>query len=297
MGELERIKIFLEVAEQQSFAKAARRLNLSPSVVTRQVGELEATLGTQLFVRTTRQVALTKAGESYAAETRPLAQAIDQASEALRAQQTDLTGALKVSAPLSLGLRLLPDIIAQFRLLHPKVELTLDLTDRFIDIMDEGYDMALRVSGPPSDKSTIWRKICPVPRSLVASPTYLARRGTPKGPMDLKDHDCLGYSNLQGTNLTLTRGDETVNVPAHHPFQCNNGEMIAHMARRDEGVALLPDFIVAHDLASGALVSILQDWAAPPIWLTAFYPPYARLPVKVATLTEFVEAQVAERGI
>lgn len=298
LGEIERIRVFIEVAERRSFAAAARHLNTSRSAVTRAIGDLEADLGAQLLVRTTRSVSPTAAGLAYLERTRPLVLDLDRANAFAREQQGGLRGTMRLSAPLSLGLRFLPDVLAQFRALHPEVEFALDLADRFVDILAEPYDMALRISGPPDDKSTIWRKICTVPRVLVASPVYLDRNGRPSAPEGLERLACLGYSHYAGGNSLSLREVWTgrnVTVQPPQPFVCNNGDMLAEMAVRHEGVALLPRFIVDDLVAAGRLEILLPDWQSPEIWLTAYFPPYAALPARVARLTAFVEAAAAER--
>ena len=291
-GQIERVRVFLEVAERQSFAAAARVLKLSPSIATRYVGELEADLGVQLLVRTTRRVSLTVAGRQYADRIRGAVGEIDRANAFVREQQNVLQGLLRVSAPLSLGLRFLPRAVAQFRLLYPHVDLKLNLTDAFIDILGEDFDMALRISGPPDDKSTIWRKICVVPRLLVASPEYLTRMGEPESPEDLADHSCLGYSHFAGGADWPLRNSATGEARTPHvslPIECDNGDALCELAALGEGVALLPRFIVAAQLERGDLAQILPQWAPPEIWLTALYPPYESLPVKVLTFTKFIE--------
>lgn len=295
-GQIERVRVFLQVADRQSFAAAARTLNLSPSIATRYVSELEAELGVQLLVRTTRRVSLTVAGRLYADQMRSIVIEIDRANEFVRQQQNALKGLLRISAPLSLGLRFLPSAIARFRMLHSNVDLKVNLTDQFVDILGEDFDMALRISGPPSDKSTIWRKICVVPRILVASPAYLLRRGSPKGPEDLADHQCLGYSNFAGgadwfLRHAATGEERTTRI--RMPIECDNGDAVSDLAVLGEGIALLPRFIVAGHIEKGALFQILPQWEPPEIWLTALYPPYEAVPAKVLTFTRFIEQIVA----
>ena len=242
-----------------------------------------------------RKVALTLAGAHYYERVGDIAAQLALADEEVRRQQDTLSGRLRVSAPLSLGLRILPAAIVQFRLLYPKVDLDLELSDDFVDIVAGQFDMALRISGMPSDKSTIWRKIAPVSRALVASPTYLQRMGVPDTPSDLTRHDCLGYAYLAGGtvwHLTHVASGETRPVSLTFCFCCNNGDLLSALAVESEGIAMLPHFIVATEIAAGRLVEILADWTPPPIWLTAFYPPYERLPVKVQTFTSFIEGSV-----
>jgi DNA-binding transcriptional LysR family regulator len=294
-GHLERIEIFVEVATRGGFAVAARALGLSPQAVTRAVADLEAGLGVQLLTRTTRSVALTRAGEGYLDEVRAALRALGRAEDEARAAQNTLTGPLRVSAPLSFGLRFLPDVVQGFRLLHPRIVLTLDLSDRFVDILGGDHDMALRISGPPEGVSLIWRKICAVPRVLVASPGYLDRSGLPGEPGDLTGHDMLAYGNdPAGETLRLTRGGTTETLTPRPALSADSGDLLAALALRGEGIALLPRFLVSDALRDGRLAEVLPGWDAPEVWLTASYPPYDRLPAKVAAFTAFVEARVAE---
>jgi DNA-binding transcriptional LysR family regulator len=295
-GQLERIEVFVAVAEQQSFAGGARALGLSRSIATRYVAELEASLGAQLLVRTTRRVAMTLAGRLYLEHVKGIAGEIERANRLIREQQTSLAGALRISAPLSLGLRFMPRVVAQFRSLYPDVQLNLNLTDRFVDILSAEFGMALRISSPPADKSTIWRKICGVPRMLVASPGYLLRSGAPQKPSDLAHHHCLGYSRLAGGDrwhLRHTPSNREQSVQPNLVFRCDNGDVISDLAALGEGIALLPRFIVAAHLDKGALRPILTDWSLPEIWLSAYYPPYEVLPPKVRLFTRCVEELVA----
>lgn len=295
MGQLESIRVFLAVAEQQSFAGAARLLGLTPASVTRTIAGLEADLGVQLLVRTTRQVSLTSAGAVYAARVTPLARALAQAVEETREAQGINAGRIRISAPMSLGLEVLPTVLTQFATLHPQTRVAVTLSDSFVDIVEEDFDLAIRVSGPPTDKSTIWRKICPVPRVLVASADYLAARGMPQSPDDLAALTCLSYeANAVGEVWDLSKGASRRSHKADGALSANNGDLLARLVLNGEGVALLPRFIVAGDLDAGRLVEILPDWSAPEVWLTLYYPPYDRLPLRVATFSDFFETHVTE---
>ena len=295
-GQLERMRVFLAVAEQKGFAAAARRLRLSTSIVTRYVAELERELGAQLLVRTTRRVTLTRPGEDYAKAAKAIVEDVEAAAAQAKAEQGGLEGELRVSAPLSLGVRLLPPALARFRAAHPRLRLSLNLTDRFVDVVSEGFDMALRVSGPPADKSTIWRKICVAPRLLVAAPAYLKGRKTLRAPADLKDHACLGYANQASAErwtLTHSPSGRRQSARLSFGFACDNGDVVAEMAALGEGIALLPRFIVASYLDSGALAPVLPAWTPPEIWLTAYFPPYESLPGRVDAFARFIERWIA----
>ncbi|WP_429818141.1 LysR family transcriptional regulator [Ensifer sp. B1-9] len=295
MSDLSDIRVFLAVAKQRSFTAAARQLSMTAPSVTRAVSALEDDLGVQLLLRTTRQVSLTSAGAVYAARIEPLIRQFDEAREDLREQHGDVAGLIRINAPLSLGQHILPDIVAGFRAEHPGTQISLSLTDRLIDIVAEDFDLAVRVSEPPRDKSTIWRRICPVRRVLVASPGYLARYGSPQTPDDLDRHGCLAYDG-QAISETweLTFQGRTRRVRAGQTLAANNGEFVARLAENGEGIALLPLFIVEDALATGVLKQVLEGWEAPQLWLTLYYPPYERLPLRVAKFSDFFESYVTE---
>jgi DNA-binding transcriptional LysR family regulator len=297
LGKVEKIQVFQAVAKLGAFGAAARQLNMSPPVVTRLVAELEAALGVQLLVRTTRKVALTQAGRQFLGKSKEALDLLNQAEAFVRAEQNSLAGDLRVNAPMSFGLHFMAKIAEQFRAQHPQVKLKLSLTDSFIDILTADVDMALRISAPPKDKSTIWRKICPIPRVAVASPNYLAQSGTPHEPKDLPGHNCLGYGNLAGGQnwvFTSHKGVKQVIAPTCS-IECDNGDILADLAVLGEGIAILPEFIVQHHLAQNKLQVVLKPWTLPAIWLTAFYPPYVRLPAKVAAFTTLIENSIREK--
>lgn len=298
IGKIERIQAFAEVASQGSFTAAAKALNTSPPGITRLVAELERDLGVQLLVRTTRKVALTSAGRVYLGKVQGVLKDLRAADELVRAEQHQLAGTLRISAPLSFGLRYLATAINRFRILHDKINIALTLDDSMADLIADEFDMALRISGPPKDLSAIWRKIAPVPRVIVAAPAYLARRGTPDHARDLRSHNCLGYDNLaDGPSWILAKHGKAETVPAEaFCFNANNGDILADLAVLGEGVALLPRFIVEDRIASGALAEILGDWKARKIFLSATYPPFEKLPAKVATFTQFIEDALATPG-
>ncbi|WP_350310471.1 LysR family transcriptional regulator [Paracoccus sp. SSJ] len=290
-SQLKALKTFLLAAEKRNFAQVARELDMTPASVTRTIAALEDMLGVQLFVRTTRQVSLTGDGAIFASR-------IEQAVEALEAARTEMAnahkadeGRLRINAPMSLGQRVLPQILCGFRDLYPRIDVEIRLTDRFLDMVEEDFDLAIRISAAPSDKFTIWRKICPVKRLLVAAP------GTPhaevKHPNELSPGDCLAYSaDSHRENWQLSDGNASVTIAAGRSISANNGDLLAHMAADGAGVVLLPVFILAQYLRSGRLVQILPDWTPPQIWLTLYYPPYQKLPPRIAAFSDFFERQI-----
>ena len=169
------------------------------------------------------------------------------------------------------------------------------LTDALVDIVEERCDLAVRISGPPSDKSTIWRKVCEVPRHLVAAPALFNRLPRPESPEELDPAVCMSYSSTgEAESWKLSYGGRTRNVSAGVSVVSNNGDFLYELAKAGNGIALLPDFIVSDGIASGEVKAVLGEWAAPPLWLTLFYPPYEVLPPLVATFTDFFETHLRE---
>ena len=297
MDDLAPIRVFLEVARQSSFAGAARSLGTTPASVTRAVARLEETLGQQLLLRTTRKVSTTSAGAMVAARYTALLDEFDTATEQIRRESLPDRGELRLNAPMSLGLRLMPGLVESFRLAYPHVQIQLRLTDRLIDVMDDPCDVAIRVSQAPSDKSTIWRKICEVPRHVVAAPALFERATRPETPDDLDPSICLSYSET-GTPETWTFQKERCRrqVRARGDVISNNGDLLYQLARQGGGMTLLPDFITADGRATGEIETVLGDWSVSTLWLTLFYPPYEKLPPLVATFSEFFELYLKENA-
>ncbi|NDU99603.1 LysR family transcriptional regulator [Pseudoroseicyclus tamaricis] len=295
MQQIKPIRVFLTVVEQGSFAGAARSLRMTPASITRIVAQLEEDLGQQLLVRTTRQVSLTGMGAMVAARYRPVLEAFDRVTEEVTRTTRPDRGRLSINAPMSFGMRLMPKLLASFRLAYPNIEIDLQLTDRLVDILEESCDLAIRISTPPQDKSTIWRRICQVPRQVVAAPALFERIPRPETPDDLQPAHCLSYgSNGGAESWLLTSGGMRRTVRAGTDVTSNNGEFLHAMALSGNGIVTLPDFLVRGGLASGALEVVLPDWQVAPLNLMLYYPPYERLPPLVETFTEFFEAYIRD---
>lgn len=296
MDDLKSIRVFLEVAQRSSFAGAARALKLTPATVTRTVAKLEADLGQQLLVRTTRQVALTSAGALVASRYGPIVEDLDRATGELTRTSRPDRGKLSINAPISFGMRLLPELVESFALAYPNIALDVRMTDRLVDIINEECDLAIRISGPPSDKSTIWRKICEVPRRAVAAPKLFDRIPRPRTPEELDPAVCLSYSSSgQAETWEFRNQGMRRSIRAGTTVVSNNGDFLLGCVERGQGISVLPDFLVAPSIATGALIPVLEDWTLPSLWLTLYYPPYEAFPPLVATFTEFFEAFIAEQ--
>lgn len=291
MNNYKALRTFLLAAEKKNFAQVARELDMTPAAVTRAIAALEEDLGVQLFVRTTRQVSLTADGAVYAAQIQPAMQALDAArKDVMNAHKSD-QGRLRISAPTWLGKTVLPPILGAFRDHYPKMCFEISLSDGLVNIVDDDYDLAIRISSSPSDKFTIWRKICVIPRILVAAPD--SRFVNMKHPNELTPDDCLAYSGeSRRETWSLSDGGSSITLSAGRAFSANSGEVLADMAAQGLGVTLLPGFNIMEHIRSGRLVHVFPGWTPPNLWLTLYYPPYQALPPRVATFSKFFEQQV-----
>lgn len=294
MNDYKALKIFLLAAEKRNFAQVARELDMTPAAVTRAIAALEVDLGVQLFVRTTRQVSLTTDGAVFAAQVQPAMKALDSARrDVMNAHKAD-EGRLRISAPTWFGKAVLPPILSGFKERHPKMSFEISLSDGLVNIVDDDYDLAIRISSQPSDKFTIWRKIRVVPRILVAAPG--SRFVDMQHPSELTPDDCLAYSGESRLETwNLSDGGSSIVISAGRSFSANNGEVLADMAADGAGVAMLPGFHIAEHLRTGRLMHVFKGWAPPDLWLTLYYPPYQALPPRIASFSKFFEEQLASQ--
>ena len=282
-------RVFVQVVDSGSFARAATALDVSNAVVTRQVAALERHLGARLLNRTTRRMSLTDAGEEFYGRSRSILEQLAEA-EAVASQGTrSPVGLLRVSAPLSYGISHLAPLLARFRQLHPQLRLDVDLNDRLVDLANEGIDVALRIASR-LDPGIVSRRIARLDAVVCASPDYLRRRGTPDKPAELAGHDTLGFSYLwAGDEWPFTAADgrrEPIRV--HPDVHSNNGELLRELAIAGGGVILQPRFIVEQALRQGALVPILESYRTLELNLHAVYLSHRFLPSKVRVFIDFL---------
>ena len=288
MDRLAMLEVFVAVAERGSFSKAAEALAMSNSAVSKHVAALEDRLGARLLNRTTRRVSLTDIGQAYCERARAVLADLDSADAAASSQQEEARGVLKLSVPFSFAIRHLGPVVADFMAQHPQLEVDMVLNDRFVDIVDEGFDLALRI-GELADSSLKARRIAPVRLVLAASPAFLDRHGRPATPDDLSTEYFLRYS-IGGDQVALAREADpqevVTRVRAAGPLKVNNGDMLREAMLAGTGFASLPTFIIGDDLKSGALERVLPDWCVPPIALYAVYPPGKALSAKVRLMID-----------
>lgn len=288
MDKLSSIKAFTKVVDHGNFSEAGRELRLSRSAVSKYVIELERELGVQLLNRTTRSVSPTDNGQAYYRRCLAILADLEEADMAVTQAQVEPRGTLRVNAPMSFGTLHLGQAIADFMGLYPELTIQLVLGDHFVDPVQEGFDVTLRIADLASS-SLIARKIVPARRVVCASPDYLARRGTPRHPNDLRDHDCLTYDHLAtGTQWKLSGPDGDHWIQVSWTLCANNGEVLGDAAIKGRGIALLPTFLVGPHLQAGRLSAILTDYKAPDLTLYAIYPPTRHLSVKVRLFIDFL---------
>lgn len=296
MNLFEDMRVFVVVVETGGFSAAAQRLNIVKSVVSRRMSALERHLECRLFNRTTRRLSLTETGLDYFERAQRILRDLAEAEEATRSLQTELRGRLRLAAPMSFGLKHLSPALNEFMRLHPGLDVELDLNDRYVDLVNEGYDLTLRIGRLP-DSTLVARELGPCPHAVCASPEYLAVHGTPEVPDDLREHQCLGYKNrANSSQWQFLMGREWRSVTVRPRLIANNGEVLVQAAVDGLGVVSLPRFLLEESLASGRLVEVLRDFQLPSSHIYAVCPPGRRLPAKVRALIDFLVQRFASHS-
>jgi DNA-binding transcriptional LysR family regulator len=294
LPDLEGLAIFAKVAELRSFSAASADLGLSKPTVSKAVARLEDRLGTRLFNRTSRRLALTDAGRTLLERASRMLSEAEAAENEARAQSAVPRGLVRLAAPMSFGLReiapALPDFLAQY----PDVSVDLHLSDATVDLIGEGFDAALRIAALP-DSSLRARRLCGIPRVVVAAPSYLQAHGAPKHPRDLTAHACLGYAYLPAVDVWRfsKKGGEDVAVRTSGPLRANNADALMPALLGGYGLAVQPVFLVREALAQRQLVAVLTDWSLPEIALHLVTPPGGPRPARVEALTDFLRNRFA----
>ncbi|WP_018276689.1 LysR family transcriptional regulator [Teredinibacter turnerae] len=284
MDRIETMRALVAVVREGSFTKAAERLQMSPQLVSKYVGKLEEQLGARLLQRTTRSLHVTEAGARYAQRAELLLDELADMDQQLGNFQQEAKGELRISAPVSFAAKHMGPLLSDFRQTHPEVTVDLQLNDRKVDIVDEGFDIALRI-GRLRDSSLIAKPIAPIKLVLCASPAYLEKQGTPAQPKDLADHHFLRYSYLDAQAIPLNQHLQQ----ARHSLVCNNGDLLTQAAIAGAGIALQPTFIAGDAIKRGELVALLTEHTPPPFNLYAVYSHRTHLASKVRAFIEFID--------
>jgi len=289
MDRIDAMRAFVAVVTEGSFSNAANTLQLSPQLVSKYVSKLEEQLNTRLLNRTTRKVSLTEAGSHYFGHAQQILLSIDDMESKLGGLQQNPKGVLRISAPVSFALKHMAKLITDFQIHYPLVKVDLQLTDRKVDIVEEGFDVALRI-GQLKSSSLIAKKVAPIRVMLCAAPDYLNKHGTPTQPEDLERHRYLHYSymNMDGKDdiyqllkaKYLKQGSE---------LRSNNGDVLVDAAIAGAGLVLQPTFIISESISSGKLVVVLPEIEPEALGLYAVYAHRKLLPHKVRCFIDFME--------
>jgi DNA-binding transcriptional LysR family regulator len=291
------MQVFTRVVEHASFAKAAERLGISTSACSRHVADLEAHLDSRLLNRTTRRLSLTESGQAFFERCVQVLADLEEAEQAATASAARPRGTLKLTCSVSFGVRHVAPLVAAFAAHHPEMRFDVQLSDRFVDLVEEGFDLALRIGESPA-QNLIARKLGETRLVPCAAPLYLRERGAPQAPADLAQHACLTYEYLPERSTWRFQdpagGEHAVRVAG--PVHANNGDMLVAAAVEGIGIAMEPDFIVAADLAAGRLMRVLADYAPVPTNVYAVYPSRRHLPAKVRAFVDFLAERFATVG-
>ena len=290
MDGLAAMQVFVRVVETGGLSAAGRALGLAPSSVSRRVRELEDMLGVSLLQRTTRKLSLTEAGETYYERSRDIVQAVEEANLAVTEKRAAPSGVLRVTVPASVSRLHIAPAVAAFHAQYRAVTVAMTVTDRVVDMFDEGVDAAIRV-GRLDDSSLVARKLGEARRLVCAGPSYLKRAGLPERPDDLLAHACLTFRNHPGTNLwRFSKGKWATEVRATGPFFADEGQTLVAAACAGLGLILVPEWLVGGEISRGRLVEVLADYAPDPAVtpLYAIYPPGPYTAPKVRAFVDFL---------
>jgi DNA-binding transcriptional LysR family regulator len=292
MDRLGAIQVFAQVVESGSFAKAAERLGLSTSAASRHVAELEGHLQTRLLNRTTRRVSLTESGRAFYERAVQLLGDLEEAEQEASRAAVEPRGTLRITTSVNFGVRHVAPAIAEFLARHPAVRFDVSLSDRIVDLVEEGFDLAIRIGVPGAD-NLVARKLGETRLVPCAAPAYLESHGAPRMPEELAHHNCFTYEYVSPRALWRFRdrsgGERAVRVAGN--LHSNNGDLLAEAAARGAGIVFEPAFIVGPDVRAGRLVPLLQDFEPPPVPIYAVYPSRKHLSAKVRRFVEFLVAR------
>jgi DNA-binding transcriptional LysR family regulator len=293
MDQIAAMRSFRKVLEQGSFSAAARQLGLSKAAVSKQVSELESFLGATLIHRTTRRLHPTDAGQAYFDSIVAVLDDLETADSAVRHLQSEPSGTLRVSVPTSFGC--ISALLAELAQRYPKLTVAAEATDRLVDLVEEGFDAAIRVSPALPDSTLIARRIRRIPMLTVASPAYLKVHGTPQKPEDLSKHNCFIYTlSARPFDWSFKTPSGMRSVKVKGSIQTNHGNLLLGALRTGLGIARLPEFLISDDLETGKVVPILTKYSDDPLSLFAVYPPSRHSSPKIRALVDLVGEWFAE---
>ena len=290
--QIEDLRIYVAVMHAGNFTAAAEQLMLSKQYVSRRMAALEASLGVRLLIRNTRKLSVTDAGLLFAQHAQRILDEIQEAELAVSEQQQALRGTFRINLPMSFGMSHLSPLFAEFLTHHPALQFQIELADRYVDVIGEGVDMAIRI-GTLADSTLIARPLGELKRVICCSPDYLKRAGTPQQPEELLQHACLRYGREGQNGWELQVNGKAKWLAVQGPMVSNNGEVLRDAALAGLGLVLLPAFIVETALQRGELVTVLDGCQPPPLSLNAVYPQHRQRSEVNRQLLAFLQARLA----
>lgn len=292
MNRLQQIEAFVAVAQKGSLSAVARHEGVTPAIIGRRLDALESRLGVRLLLRTTRRTTLTREGMSFFEECQRVLAELADAEAAASIGSLQASGHIKLTAPAGFGRRHIAPLMMSFLAVHPDVTVSLDLSDRTVDLVNEGFDLAIRI-GDLADSSLVSVRLAENRRVVVGSPTYVLTKGVPLAPGDLLNHACLSLNTQRGwTLLERVGGSVTKVLKVAGPIECNDGSVLLDWALAGKGLAWRSMWEVGQYIASGRLVSVLDDYAAQPLGIFAVMPQRRLLAARLRLLLEFLREQL-----
>jgi DNA-binding transcriptional LysR family regulator len=297
MDRLKQIESFVGVATKGSLTAAAHAEGVAPAVIGRRIDALEERLGVKLLVRTTRRITLTHEGSAFLEDCQRILADLANAEASVSAGGVKASGYLRVTAPAGFGRRHVAPLVPRFLAQHPDVHLSLNLSDRIVDIVNEGVDCAVRVGDLP-DSSLVSVRLADNRRLCVATPAYLQRAGVPQHPNDLHKHECLTLSSdaSQTRGWAFTIDGQVTHLRPHGRLDCSDGQVLHDWCVQGLGIAWRSTWEVEHEIAAGTLVSVLDDFAAPPNGIYAVFPQRKHLPLRVRLWIDFLKHTYGDPG-
>jgi len=296
MDKLKQMETFAAVATKGSLTAAAQAEGVAPAIIGRRIDALEARLGVKLLLRTTRRISLTEEGSAFLEDCQRLLADLQNAEASVSAGGVKASGHLRITAPAGFGRRHIAPLIPDFLDQHPEVTLSLDLTDRLVDLVNEGYDCAVRV-GDLADSSLVSLRLADNQRVCVAAPSYLQRYGTPATPYDLARHNCLAYSSVgsQPRGWVFRIDGDITHIRVGGRMDCTDGAVLHQWCLEGRGIAWRSLWEVGSSLRDGRLVAILQDYAAPPNGIFAVFTQRKHLPLRLRLWLDYLKAHFSRR--
>jgi DNA-binding transcriptional LysR family regulator len=285
MIDLVDMRCFVEVIESGGFGRAAQRLGMSKSMISRRISRMEAALGAPLVSRTTRGISATEVGLEFKARSERILADITEAQDAVAQQSAGVVGRLRLSAPISFGVKHVTPVLAELATRHPRLEIDVSYSDRIVDLIGERFDAAIRI-GVLRDSTLVARRLAPFRAILVASPSYIEQRGRPLIPADLARHDCLIPASATASDWVFRKDKRTHSVHPKGRLRADNGEALVRWAIDSLGITLLPSFLVSDAIAQGRLEPLLVDYETFEGGIHVVRPPGASVPAKVRVLID-----------